>query len=112
MREADQLQRNAASTAHDWMGASAREMLGDLLLELNRTSEALTEYRAALRLTPNRFDGLYGAARAAARDGASAETAVYYAQIVKNCDGSSSQRPELVEAREFFNARRFQRGPK
>jgi hypothetical protein len=35
------LDENADTTAHDWMGASAREMLAELLLELNRPSEAL-----------------------------------------------------------------------
>jgi predicted Zn-dependent protease len=104
LREADQLQQNADTTAHDWMGASAREMLADLLLELNRPSEALTEYQAALRLTPNRFDGLYGAARAAAKSGKPDDAAAYYAQIQKNCQGSTSDRPELAEAREFLRS--------
>jgi len=104
LREADQLQQNADTTAHDWMGASALEMLADLLLELNRPSEALSEYQAALRLTPNRFDALYGAARSAAKAGKPEDAAAYYAQIQKNCQGSGSNRPELVEAREFLRS--------
>jgi tetratricopeptide (TPR) repeat protein len=104
LREADQLQQNANTTAHDWMGASALEMLADLLLELNRPSEALSEYQAALRLTPNRFDALYGAARSAAKANKSEDAAAYYAQIQKNCQGSSSNRPELTEAREFLRS--------
>lgn len=106
LREADQLQQNADTTAHDWMGASAREMLADLLLELNRPSEALSEYQAALRLTPNRFDALYGAARSAAKVGKPDDAAVYYAQIQENCQGSSSDRPELTETREFLRSKR------
>jgi Tetratricopeptide repeat len=102
LREADQLQQNADTTAHDWMGASPREILADLLLELNRPLEALSEYQASLRLTPNRFDALYGAARSAAKAGKPDDAAVYYAQIQKNCQGSSSNRPELAEAREFL----------
>ena len=98
LREADQLQQNADTTAHDWMGASALEMLADLLLELNRPSDALTEYRAALRLTPNRFDALYGAARSAAKAGKPDDATAYYARIQINCQGSSSNRPELTEA--------------
>ena len=105
LREADRLQQNADTTAHDWMGASAREMLADLLLELNRPSEALSEYLAALRLTPNRFDALYGAARAAAKAGKPDDAAAYYAQIQNNCQGSSSDRPELAEARAFLRTR-------
>jgi tetratricopeptide (TPR) repeat protein len=106
LREADQFQQSADTTAHDWMGASAREMLADLLLELNRPSEALSEYQASLRLTPNRFDALYGAARSAVKAGKPDDAAVYYAQIQKNCQGCSSDRPELAEAREFLLSRR------
>jgi tetratricopeptide (TPR) repeat protein len=106
LREADQLQQNADTTAHDWMGASAREMLADLLLELNRPSEALSEYQAALRLTPNRFDALYGAARSSIKAGKPDDAAGYYALIQKNCQGSSSDRPELAEARQFLQSRR------
>jgi tetratricopeptide (TPR) repeat protein len=106
LREADQLQQNADTTAHDWMRASAREMLAELLLELNRPSEALSEYQTALRLTPNRFDALYGAARSAAKADKPDDATAYYAQIQKNCQGSSSHRPELAEAREFLRSRR------
>jgi tetratricopeptide (TPR) repeat protein len=105
LREADQLQQSADTTAHDWMGASALEMLADLLLELNRPSEALSEYQAALRLTPNRFDALYGAARSAAKASKTDDAGVYYTQIQKNCQGSSSERPEVTEAREFLHRR-------
>ncbi len=49
----------------DSLAMSAREMLGDLLLERKRPSEALAEYKAALKNSPNRFDSLYGAGHAA-----------------------------------------------
>ena len=45
----------------------AREMLADMLLDLQRPQEALTEYEISLRTDPNRFNGLYGAAQAAAQ---------------------------------------------
>ncbi len=47
----------------------ARELLGDLLLELNRPVEALVEYERSLRANPNRFNSLYGAARSAELSG-------------------------------------------
>jgi hypothetical protein len=50
--------------------APARELLGDLLLELRRPAEALVEYRAALKREPNRYRALDGARRAAAASGA------------------------------------------
>jgi tetratricopeptide (TPR) repeat protein len=80
-------------------GIPAKEMLADLLLELKRPQEALREYEADLKLNPNRFNALYGAAQAAASLGDTAKAASYYAQLVKLCSGSPSTRPELVEAK-------------
>jgi tetratricopeptide (TPR) repeat protein len=45
----------------------ARELLGDLLLEMNRPGEALEAYEMDLKRHPNRFNGLYGAGLAAER---------------------------------------------
>jgi hypothetical protein len=45
--------------------APARELLGDMLLELQRPGEALAAYRATLEKEPNRFRSLHGAMRAA-----------------------------------------------
>jgi tetratricopeptide (TPR) repeat protein len=78
----------------------AREILADMLLELNRPAEALAEYRVALKFNPKRFDGLYGAGRAAEMVGQTAEASEYYALLVKTCDGGSSERPELKKAKE------------
>jgi hypothetical protein len=47
----------------------ARELLGDLLMELGRPAEALPQYEAAIAKEPNRFRGLYGAGLAAERAG-------------------------------------------
>jgi tetratricopeptide (TPR) repeat protein len=41
----------------------ARELLGDMLLELKRPAEALVEYEASQQREPNRYRGLYGAGR-------------------------------------------------
>lgn len=79
--------------------APARELLGDLLFELQRPAEALAEYEAALRVTPNRFNGVYGAARAAELAGDSARAKAYYAQLLVLCDKGTSARPELQRAR-------------
>ena len=81
-------------------GIPAHEMIGDILLEGNHPAEALAEYEASLKNDPGRFDSLYGAARAAATTGDSAKARGYYAQIVKSCAGSNSERAELKQARE------------
>jgi len=77
----------------------AQELLADLLLEANRPQEALIEYQTDLKLNPNRFNALYGAARAAELAGKQSEAAEYYAMLVKVCAGGSSTRPELGRAR-------------
>ena len=79
----------------------AQEMLGDLLLEAKRPQQALVEYQADLKLNPNRFDGLYGAARAAEEAG-QGDASEYYALLMKNCAGGNSTRPELSRARELL----------
>jgi tetratricopeptide (TPR) repeat protein len=58
----------------------AREMLGDLLLLLQRPDEALTEYRVALTLSPNRLNGLINAGRAAEKAGKMDESKAYFHQ--------------------------------
>jgi tetratricopeptide (TPR) repeat protein len=78
----------------------AREILADLLLELNHPADALSEYRGDLKLNPKRFNGLYGAAHAAEIAGQTSQAAEYYALLVKTCEGSNSERPELKKAKE------------
>jgi hypothetical protein len=63
--------------------APARELLGDLLMELRRPGDALVEYRAALLKEPNRYHTLDGARRAASASGDRAAEASYAAQLRK-----------------------------
>ncbi|MGB7845784.1 MAG: hypothetical protein WBL63_09235 [Candidatus Acidiferrum sp.] len=77
----------------------AREMLADMLLDLKRAQEALTEYEISLRTDPNRFNGLYGAAQAAMEFQQKEKAATYYTQLLKNCEGIHSDRPELAQAK-------------
>ena len=80
--------------------APARELLGDMLLELKQPADALTEYRAVLKKEPNRFRALYGAAKAASESGNSAAAKTYYDQLIKMCPKADQPgRAELVEAR-------------
>jgi tetratricopeptide (TPR) repeat protein len=77
----------------------AREMLADILLESGHAEQALAQYERSMTIDPNRFNGLYGAARSAELTKQTATADKYYAQLVKNCEGSGSKRPELVEAK-------------
>jgi tetratricopeptide (TPR) repeat protein len=97
----------AAADEQDKLGQGevdlpAREMLGDLLMELKRPKEALVEYKVALTLSPNRLNGLYGAGQAAEALGMKQEAAGYYAQMLKNTDGGAqSTRASLAHAKAF-----------
>ena len=86
-------------------GIPAHEMLGDMLLESKHPDEALAEYEATLKTNPGRFDALYGAAQAAEQAGKHEKANGYYSQLVKNCDGATSERTELKHAREVLEAR-------
>jgi tetratricopeptide (TPR) repeat protein len=78
----------------------AREMLADILLELKRPQEALVEYKKALTLSPNRFNGLFNAGLAAEAVGDKAQAQTYYATLLKLTDnGSQSTRSEFDHAR-------------
>jgi len=61
--------------------APARELLGDMLMELRRPKDALGEYRATLLKEPNRYHTLDGARRAALASGDEKAAAKYADQL-------------------------------
>ena len=86
----------------------AREMLADILLELGRPQEALVEYKKALTLSPNRFNGLFNAGMAAEAAGDKALAQSYYATLLKlTADGSQSTRPEFDHVRTVVSSARL-----
>jgi tetratricopeptide (TPR) repeat protein len=85
-------------------GIPTREMIADMLLDAKRPKEALAEYELAMKSDPGRFNSLYGAAQAAEQAGDHAKATQYYSELVKNCEGSTSERAELKHAREVIQA--------
>ena len=79
-----------------------RELLGELLLALNRPAQALQAFELSLKMAPNRFRGFHGAAKAAERVGNRAEAKRYYEKLVTLCSHADSDRPELAEAKAFL----------
>jgi len=78
----------------------AREMLADMLLETKQSDQALAEYEKSMKIDPNRFNGLAGAAQAAELAHQAKKANTYYSQLLKNCDGGKhSERPELRNAK-------------
>lgn len=80
----------------------ARELLADMLLELGRPEQALKEYETVLTASPNRFNGLHGAAQSAEKSGDMAKAKAYYEQLITLSAHSDSDRPELKQARGFL----------
>jgi hypothetical protein len=80
--------------------APARELLGELLLELKRPSESLTEFKATLTKEPNRFRSLYGAAEAAKLSGNRQAAQTYFRDLLTVAERADKPgRQELAEAR-------------
>jgi tetratricopeptide (TPR) repeat protein len=84
----------------------ARELLGDMLLQMNQPAKALQAYEADLKRHPNRFNGLYGAGSAAEKLRNFEKANAYYQQLAAISNAPDSNRPELEAARLFLNARK------
>jgi tetratricopeptide (TPR) repeat protein len=79
--------------------APARELLGDMLLEMNEPSKALEQFEATLKKEPGRFRALYGAAHAAELSGDRETSQKYSRELLKVCTRADQPgRPELAEA--------------
>jgi len=76
----------------------AREMLAEMLMLEHHPQDALTEYEAVLKLAPNRFNALYGAASAADAAGNHATATRYFQKLIEVAVGD--ERQELRTARE------------
>ncbi|MGH9819762.1 MAG: hypothetical protein ACRD43_06300 [Pyrinomonadaceae bacterium] len=83
----------------------AREMLGDLLLELGEPDQALKEFEVALVASPNRFGSLLGAGRAARMMKNTEKAKSFYSNLVAICDHADTERPELLEAKAFLRGK-------
>jgi hypothetical protein len=80
----------------------ARELLGEMLLELKRPAEALKEFEATMAKEPNRFRGVYGAVRAADAAGDRQKASMYAARLLEICQRADRPlRSELQEAQKI-----------
>jgi tetratricopeptide (TPR) repeat protein len=79
----------------------ARELLGEMFLELNDPAKALDQFEATLKKEPRRFRSIYGAAHAARLVGSLDTSQRYFRELLEVCAGADkSARPELKEARD------------
>jgi tetratricopeptide (TPR) repeat protein len=79
-----------------------RELFAELLLETGQAAPALREFEAALNENPNRYRGLYGAARAAEAAGDRQKAETYFAKFVAVSAKADTDRPEIAEAKTFL----------
>lgn len=82
-----------------------REMLGDLLLEMNRPEEALTAYETSMINNPNRFNSLYGAGKSAELKGDMTKAKFYFAELLKLTEDSESGRDQISYAENIVNGK-------
>jgi hypothetical protein len=77
----------------------ARELLGEMLLEVNNPANALVQFEATLKKEPRRFRSIYGAAHAAQLIGSSDLSQKYFGELLTVCAHSDKPgRPEISEA--------------
>lgn len=80
----------------------ARELLGDMLLKLDRPDKALQAYIRSLESSKNRFNSLYGAGKAAELSGDISKAKQYYTTLLDNSVKTNSDRSAITEARNFL----------
>jgi uncharacterized protein HemY len=79
-------------------------MLAEMQLMEHHPKESLAEYQSVLKVTPNRFNALYGAARAAEAAGDANAASNYFRKLTEVAVGG--ERPELKVAREKLLAQK------
>ena len=83
----------------------ARELLGEMLLELKQPALALKEFEASQLREPNRFRGFYGAASAAEAAGDKQKAAEYFGKLLELAKNADGTRPELARAKTYLAQR-------
>jgi hypothetical protein len=79
--------------------APARELLGEMLLEINQPAQAMKQFEATLEREPGRLRSLYGAAHAAQISGNRDVGQAYFRKVLKvSARGDKPGRPEILEA--------------
>ncbi len=79
----------------------ARELLGEMLLEVKQPKLALVEFEMSQLREPNRFRNYSGAARAAEMSGDRAKAAFYYQKLTALAKNADTARPELAIAKKY-----------
>ena len=80
----------------------AGELLGELLVEVGRYDEAITAFTTQLSSSPNRFNGLFGAAHAAELAGDRTVATRYYQQLLATAATADAGNERIAHAVAFL----------
>jgi tetratricopeptide (TPR) repeat protein len=83
----------------------ARELEGDLLMQLGRHADALVAYEKTLTREPRRLRSIYGAARAAQLSRNSVIARKRYGELIALMSKADASRPELLVAKKYLASR-------
>jgi predicted Zn-dependent protease len=83
----------------------ANELCGNLLVGLNRFTEAVTYFQRTLARTPNRPKAIFGLARAAHALGDDDTAARRYEEFLTIWKTADPELPEFVQAKQFLATR-------
>lgn len=81
----------------------ARELLGDMYLEVGDFPNAILAYESDLSRHPNRFNGLYGMGLALEKSGDTKKACQYYKQLLAGVNSSVSNRPQILAIKSFIS---------
>ena len=79
----------------------AREMLGELLLDLKQPMAALAAFEKSQEADPNRFRNIYGAARAAELADEREKARTHYTHLLDQVGEKATDRPEIEHAKAY-----------
>jgi hypothetical protein len=82
-----------------------REMLGELLIDLNQPAMALAAFEQSQQADPNRFRNVYGAARSAELSGDREKASNFYAHLLQLVGPKAADRGEIRQAKAFVATR-------
>src|SRR5271170_6729440 len=104
MREAADLEdRTEKHIAMENRLSPMREMLGEMLLATDQPADALREFEASLKVAPNRYRSIAGAAKAAETLDRQAAR-LWYERLLQLTADADTERPEMAAARAFLSA--------
>jgi tetratricopeptide (TPR) repeat protein len=84
------------------LSTSARELLGEMLLEHGEFARAVRVFETAIERAPHRGNALYRAARAAELANDLAKTQGFYALLLESTDSTTNDRMKFAQARAFL----------